>query len=242
MQKILVIFLLLISGVAYAQTTTKKPAPKPATAAKKPAPPVQKPMKTKSDTFSYAIGVSIANFYKSQGIASINSSMVTKALNDCNTGKALLSEDEVNNIIMDYMQEAQREKSAAVRKEGEAFLAKNKTRPGIITTASGLQYEILKTGTGLRPGLEDRVKIHYHGTLIDGTVFESSVERGQPIEMAVNAFIQGWIEALQLMPEGSKWRLYIPSDLAYGDRDAGPSIKAGSTLIFEVELLQVLGK
>jgi len=239
MQKLLIVLFMAASLGSFAQTTSKKAVPvkKPATA--KPAPTT---LKNQSDSFSYAIGVSIANFYREQGINNISSAMVTKAINDCGAGKQALDDGQVNNIIMSYMQQKRSEKSAGTRKVGEAFLAENKKKPGVITTASGLQYTILKEGTGPKPVSTDQVKVHYHGTLVDGTVFESSVQKGEPIVYAVNGFIPGWIEALQMMPTGSKWKLFVPSNLAYGDNDSGPAIKAGSTLIFEIELLEIVAK
>lgn len=234
MQKISFIILLFLGSGVMAQTGKPKPQP------------VKKPLanaplfKNQADSFSYAIGVSIANFYKEQGITNINTMLVTKAIGDCRDNKSKLDDNQVNNIIMAYMQEKRREKSAVVRKAGEAFLAENKKKPGVVTTASGLQYTIITEGTGPRPAVTDRVKVHYHGTLIDGTIFDSSVDRGQPYITAVNAVIQGWVEALQLMPVGSKWRLFIPSDLAYGDNESGPVIKAGSVLIFDLELLEIV--
>ena len=235
MQKLLIVFFMSASAGVYAQGTTKKTV-----AVKKPLNATQvASMKNQADSFSYAIGVSIANFYKEQGISNISSALVTKALNDCKTGKAVLDDGQVNSIIMAYMQQKRSEKSSGTRKAGEAFLAENKKRPGVVTTASGLQYTILKEGTGPRPAATDSVKIHYHGTLIDGTVFESSVQRGEPIIYKVNGFVSGWIEALQMMPVGSKWKLFIPHNLAYGDNDSG-MIKAGSALIFEVELLEII--
>ena len=120
------------------------------------------------------------------------------------------------------------------------FLAENKTKPGVVTTASGLQYIILKEGTGPKPAVTDKVKCDYEGKLIDGTVFDSSTKSGKPIEFAVNGVIKGWTEALQLMNTGSKWRLFVPSDLAYGDQQMGPDIKPGSTLIFDVELIEIV--
>lgn len=235
MQKLLIVLFVLVCGGVYSQGTVKKPI-----ATKKPVKPATAAMKNQADSFSYAIGVSIANFYREQGISNISSSLVTKALNDCKLGKAALDDGQVNNIIMAYMQQKRSEKSAVTRKAGEAFLAENKKKAGVITTASGLQYSILQEGTGPKPAATDKVKIHYHGTLIDGTVFESSVQRGEPIVMRVNEFIVGWVEALQMMSVGSKWRLYIPSNLAYGDNDSGPAIKGGSTLVFEVELIEIV--
>jgi FKBP-type peptidyl-prolyl cis-trans isomerase FklB len=198
-------------------------------------------LKTTQDSLSYAIGLSVANFYKQQNITNINTSLVVKAINDVNKkGKLLLDEQQANQCIVNYMQKAKAEKSAGNRKAGEEFLAANKTKPGVMTTASGLQYQVLKEGTGPKPSLTDKVKVHYHGTLIDGRVFDSSVDRGQPIELSVNGVIPGWTEALQLMPVGSKWKLFIPSNLAYGDQQAGALIAPGSTLIFDVELLDIV--
>ncbi|MFM9910060.1 MAG: FKBP-type peptidyl-prolyl cis-trans isomerase [Chitinophagaceae bacterium] len=237
MQKLLIVFLIILSIGSFAQGTVKNPI-----AVKKSVKAMPLALKNQSDSFSYAIGVSISNFYKEQGIGNINSGLVTKAMNDCKAGKAGLDDSQVNNIIMAYMQQKRSEKSSGTRKAGEAFLAENKKKEGVITTASGLQYTIIKEGTGPMPAATDKVKVHYHGTLIDGVVFESSVQRGEPIVYAVNGFVSGWIEALQMMPVGSKWKLFIPSNLAYGDNDSGPLIKAGSTLIFEIELLEIMPK
>jgi FKBP-type peptidyl-prolyl cis-trans isomerase FklB len=141
---------------------------------------------------------------------------------------------------MAYLEKAKAEKAAVAKKQGQAFLAENKTKPGVVTTASGLQYIVLKEGTGPKPTANDKVKCDYEGKLIDGTVFDSSIKQGKPIEFAVTGVIKGWTEALQLMNTGSKWRLFIPSDLAYGDQQMGPDIKPGSTLIFDVDLLEIV--
>ena len=230
----------LPAATLLAQAPAKK---KPATAAKKPAAqtaPAAPALKNSVDSFSYAIGLSIASFYKAQGISDINNQLVLKALSDAKVDKPLLNETQVNNCIVSYMQNARSSKAGPNKKAGLAFLAENKKKPGVITTASGLQYQVIKEGNGPKPGIEDQVKVHYHGTLIDGTVFDSSVDRGQPITLGLKNVIPGWTEALQLMPVGSKWKLFIPSDLAYGDSPAGPTIKEGSTLIFEVELLEIV--
>jgi len=244
MQKILIVILMTVCASSFAQTksTSKKavPAKKPTATTKAAPAPVQ--FKNQSDSFSYAIGVSIANFYREQGITNVNSTMVTKALNDCKAGKPALDEGQVNNIIMSYMQQKRSEKSAGARTAGEAYLAENKKKPGVITTASGLQYTVIKEGTGPKPAATDRVKVHYHGTLIDGTVFDSSVDRGEPAVLNLAEVIPGWIEGIQLMTTGSKWRLFIPASLAWGDNDAGPIIKAGSTVIFDVELFEIVAK
>jgi FKBP-type peptidyl-prolyl cis-trans isomerase FklB len=216
---------------------TRKPAPvhKPAAAGT----PVA--LRNSQDSLSYAIGLSVANFYKQQNITNINTSLVMRAINDVNkNARLMLDEQQANATIMNYMQKMKAEKAAGNKKLGQDFLAANKNKPGVVTTASGLQYTILKEGTGPKPALTDQVRVHYHGTLIDGRVFDSSVDRGQPIELSVNGVIPGWTEALQLMPVGSKWKLFIPSNLAYGDQQAGPMIAPGSTLIFDVELLDIV--
>ncbi|GAC1454389.1 MAG: FKBP-type peptidyl-prolyl cis-trans isomerase [Chitinophagaceae bacterium] len=207
--------------------------------------------KSQNDSLSYSIGMSLASFYKQQGITNINTVMLNRAINDIKTGKPLLTEAQMTACVNNYMQKKQAEKTEVTRKAnagiietnhkaGEAFLAENKTKPGVVTTASGLQYQVLKEGTGPKPLPTDKVKCHYHGTLRDGTVFDSSVDRGQPVDFPVTGVIQGWVEALQLMPVGSKWKLFLPPNLAYGDNAAGPKITPGSTLIFDVELLEIV--
>ena len=228
------------SVTGFAQTT------KPATAAHKPG-DASKTMvspvvlKTEQDSLSYAIGLSVANFYKQQSISNINTALVTRAINDVNKkGKLLMDEQQANTVLVTYVQKAKAEKASGNKKLGQEFLAANKNKPGVTTLPSGLQYTIIKQGAGPKPAITDQVRVHYHGTLIDGRVFDSSIERGQPIELAVNGVIPGWTEALQLMPVGSKWKLFIPSNLAYGDQQAGPMIAPGATLIFDVELLDIV--
>lgn len=233
MQKVFLIVLLGLSTGVFAQGTAKKTTP-----TKKPAPPVLI-MKNATDSFSYAIGLSIANFYREQGITNINTNLVVKALNDAKINKAKLNEAEINNCIMNVIQKTREEKSAPNRKASEAYLEKNKTQPGVTTTTSGLQYQVITMGTGPKPVSTDQVKVHYSGFLIDGTPFESSVGR-EPIVFGVTGVIQGWIEALQMMPVGSKWKLFIPPHLAYGDNPPGPPIQPGSALIFEIELLEIV--
>lgn len=154
-----------------------------------------------------------------------------------------VSEDQIRQafgVISERMQAAEAEKAKVAAAAGEAFLAENAKKAGITVTASGLQYEVLTAGSGKTPGRNDRVRTHYHGTLIDGTVFDSSYNRGEPAEFPVSGVIAGWTEALQLMQEGAKYRLYIPHNLAYGERGAGGAIKPYSALVFDVELLNVL--
>ena len=237
---------------SFAQVT-KKPA-KPVSAVKKtPATPVKAAtapvvLKNQIDSLSAAIGVSFSNSVSSQGISGINTDVLTKTISAAlKGGKTVLSTDEANSFLQGYFeklsavkQKEMEEKGAVVRVEGEKFLEENKKKPGVTTTESGLQYSIIKAGEGAKPTDSDKVKTHYHGTLINGTVFDSSVERGEPIEFPVNGVIKGWTEALQLMPVGSKWKLFIPYQLAYGERAAGPQIPPYSALVFEVELLEIV--
>ncbi|WP_439555090.1 FKBP-type peptidyl-prolyl cis-trans isomerase [Dyadobacter sp.] len=228
-------------------TQTIKKTTKPAPAVKKaPAAPAKAAttplvLKTQMDSLSAAIGVSFANSLSSQGVSGINTEILTKTINAALKGsKTTFSPEDANAFIGSYFQKMMEEKGAVVRTEGEKFLAENKKRTGVTTTESGLQYEVIKTGDGPKPSATDKVKTHYHGTLTNGTVFDSSVDRGEPVEFPVNGVIKGWTEALQLMPVGSKWKLYIPYQLAYGERAAGPQIPAYSALVFEVELLEII--
>jgi FKBP-type peptidyl-prolyl cis-trans isomerase FklB len=231
--------LCLSAGLSvFAQTAKVTPAKKVTTTPTTTSTTVA--LKNTQDSLSYAIGLSVANFYKQQNISNINTALVTRAINDVNKKtKLMMNEEQANKCIVNYMQKAKAEKASGNKKIGEDFLAANKNKPGVVTLPSGLQYQIIKEGTGPKPAITDQVKVHYHGTLIDGRVFDSSVDRGEPIELAVNGVIPGWTEALQLMPVGSKWKLFIPSNLAYGDQQAGPMIGPGSTLIFDVELIAI---
>lgn len=220
-------------SVSYAQT--KKPLAKPAT------PKVSvKTVMSSTDSLSYSMGVQTAEYYKTQGVANINPEMIKKAYSDVYNNKTLIiPEDQCNMTIQNKLQEFMTAKASAQKEAGKKFLEENKKKPGVITLPSGLQYEIITTGTGPVPKATDTVKANYKGTLIDGKEFDNSYTRGEPITIPVSRVISGWIEALQLMPVGSKWKLYIPSDLGYGDRAAG-LIPAGSTLIFEIELLDIV--
>lgn len=232
----------IIAVTCIAATAQTKPATKKVAAAtKKPASAAQAPqMKNALDSFSYALGLSMAGFYKEQGISQINTALVNKALKDVQAGKPMLDDAQVNACIVNYMQMKKGEAAAPNKKEGQAFLEANKKKEGVVTTASGLQYKIIKEGTGPKPSAGDRVKVHYQGSLLNGKVFDSSIERGEPATFGVNEVIPGWTEALQLMPVGSKWQLFIPSDLGYGDAGAGQDIKPGSTLLFDVELIEIV--
>ncbi len=203
-------------------------------------------LKTALDSVSYAVGVLVANNFKSQNVV-LNVDMVAKGFAASSQGgKLQLTEAECQSIMNGFMLKNQERQSAETAKQflpnkeiGEKFLEANKKKDSILVTASGLQYKIMKLGTGPKPLATNTVKTHYHGTLIDGTVFDSSVQRGEPVSFPVSGVIPGWIEALQLMPVGSKFKLYIPQELAYGIRGGGQTIKPYSALIFEVELLEI---
>lgn len=193
------------------------------------------------EKFSYAIGLSLASNLLQSQITNVELNSLFEAITDVMEGKMpKISPSEANQVIEEYFQNHQANQGAINSKEGEAFLSKNKLEEGVIELKSGLQYKVLTEGNGPKPSATDKVKCHYHGTLIDGTVFDSSVQRNQPAEFPVNGVIAGWIEALQLMPVGSKWRLFIPSNLAYGDHGAGGAIGPKATLIFDVELLAIV--
>lgn len=194
---------------------------------------------------SYGIGRQMGQQLLENPFDGIANEAVAQGLLDALSGQANPYSDEQMHEafgeISRRMQAKQAEQAKELAGEGEAFLAENAKKDGVTVTASGLQYEVIQQGTGAIPSATSRVKTHYHGTLIDGTVFDSSVERGQPIDFPVNGVIAGWTEALQLMPVGSKYRLYIPYQLAYGERGAGASIKPFAALIFDVELIDIVG-
>ncbi len=193
------------------------------------------------EKFSYALGLSVASNLIQSGVKTIDPANFMAALEDLFTGKApKMSAEEANKILQEFMEEQQSGEAAQNLEDGLKFLAENLKDEKVVETTSGLQYKILVEGDGELPSATDEVKCHYHGTLIDGSVFDSSVQRGTPAVFPVNGVIQGWVEALQMMPVGSKWRLFIPSDLAYGERGAGGSIGPNATLIFDVELLEIV--
>ena len=191
---------------------------------------------------SYCVGMSIADSLLQQDLNGISPEILAEAIKDIFSGvQAQYSPNEANDIIQTYLNGIGEAKFGAVKEEGEAFLAANKLKAEIKTTESGLQYEVISEGSGNKPSGQDNVKVHYHGTLIDGTVFDSSVNRGEPATFGVHQVIPGWTEALQLMNAGSKYRLYIPQNLAYGAHPhPGGAIKPFMALIFDVELLEVL--
>ncbi|MEJ5993042.1 FKBP-type peptidyl-prolyl cis-trans isomerase [Pedobacter sp. Du54] len=252
----------LIGFSANAQTPAKNTTPAKKTviaSTKKPLPkPVIKPIvfKTKLDSASYALGINVASSFKSGGLKTINYDLLTKGMKDAFSGvNPTLTQQQCQEAIQTLFEsfskereemakkneELEKQKNMPTIKAGEAFLAQNKTKPNIKTTASGLQYEVLMPGTGAKPVASDQVTVNYKGTLLSGLEFDSSYKRGEPITFGLSEVIAGWTEGVQLMQEGAKYRFFIPYNLAYGGREAG-EIPPFSTLIFEVELIKVGGK
>jgi FKBP-type peptidyl-prolyl cis-trans isomerase FklB len=204
---------------------------------------------TKKDKQSYAVGANFGLGLKQQSL-DLDPALVAKGVKDALSGtKLAISNEEARDVLNELQAELQKNQEAkmaqladANKKEGAAFLTANKTKQGVVTLPDGLQYKILKQGTGPKPTASDTVVCNYRGTLINGKEFDSSYKRGQPASFPVSGVIHGWTEALQLMPVGSQWQLFVPSELAYGDRGAGPDIGPGSTLVFEVELLSIQNK
>jgi FKBP-type peptidyl-prolyl cis-trans isomerase FklB len=236
MKKLLFILPVLFS-ISYAQT--KKPSAKPVE--KK---DTKKIVLSPMDSLSYAMGVQFAEYYKSQGAREINAELVKKACDDVYNNRTLIMSPEVADLtIQKKIQEYMLEKLKIEKEAGAKFLEENKKKSGVVTLPDGLQYEIITPGTGPIPKATDTVKANYMGSLINGKEFDNSYKRGQALTIPVSGVIRGWVEALQLMPVGSKWKLFVPSDLGYGDRGAGGgAIPGGSTLIFEIELLDILHK
>lgn len=192
------------------------------------------------EKLSYCLGANIGMSLQSQGLDDLDVKNFTEALNDVLSKAELkINAEEINNYLQAYFGKIQQEQQNKAVEEGKNFLESNKKKAGVKTLESGLQYEVLTEGKGAKPKASDTVTTHYHGTLISGEVFDSSVERGQPASFPVNGVIAGWVEALQLMAVGSKWRLFVPSNLAYGERGAGQKIGPHTTLIFEVELISI---
>ncbi len=193
------------------------------------------------DRFSYSLGMSIAGNLIQSGVKTVNPEIFLEAFKDVFEGEMpKILPEEANKILEEFIGKANAEKGGDNLEVGLKFLAENAKKKEVTELPSGLQFQVLKEGEGNLPKATDKVRCHYHGTLIDGTVFDSSVERGQPADFPVNGVIQGWVEALQLMSTGSKWKLFIPSELAYGQQGAGGAIGPDTALIFDVELLEIL--
>ena len=204
----------------------------------------KKSLTSEIDSVSYALGLNMAQQLKTNAKEIDPDLFVQGYLNGKDSANLLIAVKDVRSVMDAYFKGKQQreleEKHGEFKKENEKFLADNKTKPGVKTTASGLQYIVLKEGAGVLPTKASKVKVHYHGTLVDGTVFDSSVDRGQPAEFGVGQVIKGWIEGLQLMKPGAKYKFFIPQELAYGPQQKGPKIKPFSALVFEVELLEIL--
>jgi len=203
-------------------------------------------LKDQKDKVSYSIGMEIGKNFKRQSV-DVNPEFVARGVKDAfSDGKPLMTDEEMKEALMAFQKEMMAKQQEMAKqlgeknqKEGEAFLAENKKKEGVITLPSGLQYKVIKAGSGKKPKATDTVTVNYQGTLVNGTEFDSSYRRGQPVSFPVNGVIPGWTEALQLMEVGAKWQVVIPSSLAYGDRGAGPQIGPNSTLIFEIELISI---
>ena len=190
---------------------------------------------------SYALGLSIASNLKNSGVEALDIEHFTKGLNAIlNNEEITMSPDEVNHILNEFFEGMQKKAEGNNTESGKAFLAENKKQPGVIELPSGLQYSVITEGSGVKATAKNQVKVHYTGTLIDGTVFDSSVSRGEPATFGVTQVISGWVEGLQLMSKGAKYKFFIPSNLAYGAQGAGKVIGPHATLVFEVELLEIL--
>ena len=242
MKKLFIVSITLASSLtAMAQT---KPVAKTGAAITKPksaltSSPAQS-LKNTKDSASYALGYRLAQSLKGQGIQDINFELFKKGMAAGVLSKTEIPDSLIDVCIKNYQDKMSQEKIAINRAAGKAFLEANAKKEGVVKMTNGMQYLVLTAGTGtVHPTLNSKVKCHYHGTLISGEVFDSSVQRGEPITFPLNGVIKGWQDAVQLMTVGAKWRLFIPSELAYGERSAGPTIGPGSTLIFDVELLGI---
>lgn len=197
-------------------------------------------LKNAIDSMSYAIGMLDANFFKTQGITSLNPEALAKGFADALKGSTMCSPEQADQIVRMQMQRITKQKIEPTIREGEKFLAENAKRPGVKTTSSGLQYEVITEGTGEKPVTSSTVKVHYEGFLINGKKFDSSRDRGEPTQFPLNGVIRGWTEGVALMPVGSRYKLYIPYPLGYGEQGSGDAIPGGSVLIFDVELLEII--
>ena len=252
-KSILILISFSLIGVGFAQTTKPaviKATPLKAVSAKpvitnkaavsKIATVATVVLKSAKDSASYALGFRVAQSMKGQGLQDINMALFDKGFSAGVIAKSIIPDSLLDVCIKKYQDNMSQEKITFNKAVGKAFLEENAKKPGVVKMTNGMQYEVMVAGTGsVKPTLSNKVKCHYHGTLIDGSIFDSSVQRGEPITFPLNGVIKGWQDAVQLMTVGSKWKLFIPSELGYGDRSAGPFIGPGMTLIFEVELLGI---
>ena len=233
----LAVSLFAVTAIAQTKKTPVKKVVAPVAANAAPV------LKNSLDSASYSFGIMMGNNLKSAGITSLNYNLLNKALTEAfQNEKAVLTTDEAQKAISNFFQESSKKQHAASIAAGKAFFEKNKQVAGVVTTGSGLQYQVITPGTGEKPGPTASVKVHYKGTLLDGTQFDSSYDRGEPTPLSVNNVIPGWTEGLQLMQTGAKYKLFVPYALAYGERAAGPQIPAYSDLIFEIELISIDAK
>jgi FKBP-type peptidyl-prolyl cis-trans isomerase FklB len=232
-----VTLLMVVAGVAQNKSKTTKPTTSSQTSS------TALTLKTGLDSFSYAMGMSVGKFYKQQGLTSIKTNLMLKGIGDAmnDKSKPVMDEMQCNMVMQSYLTEQKAKKSNASKMAGQRFLDSIAKQPGVVKLPSGLQYKVLKAGSDTEhPKITDTVKFHYKGSLADGTEFDNSYTRGEPLIHPVSQLVPGWTEALQLMTPGSKWILYIPSSLGYGDQGAGDVIPPGATLVFEVELLEIV--
>jgi len=232
-----VTLLMVVAGVAQNKSKTTKPTTSSQTSS------TALTLKTGLDSFSYAMGMSVGKFYKQQGLTSIKTNLMLKGIGDAmnDKSKPVMDEMQCNMVMQSYLTEQKAKKSSASKMAGQRFLDSIAKQPGVVKLPSGLQYKVLKAGSDTEhPKITDTVKFHYKGSLADGTEFDNSYTRGEPLIHPVSQLVPGWTEALQLMTPGSKWILYIPSSLGYGDQGAGDVIPPGATLVFEVELLEIV--
>jgi FKBP-type peptidyl-prolyl cis-trans isomerase len=238
MNKKILLIALSLSGALYSEAQVKKVVKKPSTPAKKVA-ATGIIIKSSLDSVSYAFGYSIAQDLKSRGVTNLNFALMNNAMADVfKDSKPDIAAEQCQQTIYAFLSSINKNKFSGVMEEGSKFLAENKTKAGVVTTSSGLQYLVLQAGTGPKPKATDEVTVHYKGTLLSGKQFDSSYDRGQPISFPLNQVIPGWTEGVQLMPIGSKYRFFIPYQLAYGEKGAGQDIPPYSVLIFEVELIK----
>jgi len=228
---------MVVAGVAQNKSKTTKPTTSSQTSS------TALTLKTGLDSFSYAMGMSVGKFYKQQGLTSIKTNLMLKGIGDAmnDKSKPVMDEMQCNMVMQSYLTEQKAKKSSASKMAGQRFMDSIAKQPGVVKLPSGLQYKVLKAGSETEhPKITDTVKFHYKGSLADGTEFDNSYTRGEPLIHPVSQLVPGWTEALQLMTPGSKWILYIPSSLGYGDQGAGDVIPPGATLVFEVELLEIV--